>query len=251
MGTNQNVLPENELEKIVEKASELLRPLLVDVVERVFAERNILEQETPASEPIRQNREIPNPPGLGETVAGLDRHIRQALAGFETHLQESAYKDKLIKELHEELQVYKNGLRKELLSPLLKHIMHWQGKVVDLYAYYEKEKGNNADVNVLFPNLLLEYRNLSLGLLDLLYDYDVEPLEPKAGDAYDPKLHKALHTLPVDEESRNRTIASCEKIGFVDVVTNRLLKPAEVTVYKYQAQSSRPESTGETHETNE
>ena len=152
--------------------------------------------------------------------------------GMKLLLNDFLYKDNINKELHEELQNYKNGFRKEITNPILKNIIHWYDKVIDLYDFYEKEENCNLDKQALFSTLLQEYKNLSVGLLDLLYDYDIEPLNVKEGDEYSPKLHKVTTAVLTEDDAKVKKIAECKKVGFQDVIMGRLIRPAEVIIYK-------------------
>jgi molecular chaperone GrpE len=142
-------------------------------------------------------------------------------------------KDEINKELHEELQTYKSGLMRETMSPLLKNLIHWHGKVTDLFNFYDKkQQEENADLVALFPVLLKEYKNLAGGLEDLLYDYDIEQEVPAVGGEFNPRTQKSLRIVETEDDTLDRKIAECINTGFRDTATGRLLKQSEVAVYQ-------------------
>jgi molecular chaperone GrpE (heat shock protein) len=232
---NENV-PEltYQVGNLVNEVIEKLRPLLTNIVKEVMMENSELPPETPAVE-----NKVADFAKFENTVNELGNNVKLQLDTIENLLKEFAHKEQINKELHEELQKYRAGLRREILMPLLKNIMKWQSKIVDMQTYYgEKAKETESDNADLFSKLLNEYKNLSFGLLDLLYDYDIEPFEPKEGEEYQPKIHKSIHNFLVDDASKDHTIASCQGAGFIDVTSGRMLKQAEVTVYKYNVTST-------------
>jgi len=142
-------------------------------------------------------------------------------------------KEEINKELHEELQSYKSGLRREILYSVLKDIIRWHGKVSDQYSFYNnKMQEENVDLATLYPTLLNEYKNLADGLEDLLYDYDIEKEESKEDEDYNPRSQKKIGTITTESEEKDNKVANCVSIGFRDTATNRLLKQPEVTVYQ-------------------
>ena len=162
--------------------------------------------------------------------------IKEIAANVEeilSQVQDFAYKDKINRELHAELQSYKIGLRREILSSVLNDIIRWHGKVSDQYSFYNnKVQEENADLATLYPTLLNEYKNLADGLEDLLYDYDIEKEEPKEDEDYNPRSQKKFGTISTESEEKDNKVAKCISIGFRDMKTDRLILKPEVIVYQ-------------------
>ena len=172
-------------------------------------------------------------------ISSVLENLTQQITRMGTALQEFTYKDKIIKELHEELQIYKNGLRKELITPLLKHIMLLHSRLMDTHDYYASNASQDTDT---FQQLLREYKKLPISLTDLLHDYDIEPLEPKVGESYQSKTHEVKNTVSTDDTCKDRTVMSCGRTGFVDVSNGRVLKRAEVTIFKLKSASAEKQT---------
>ena len=163
--------------------------------------------------------------GLGTIASGIHEMLVQT--------QKSDCKDKLIKELHDELQTYKNGLRREMLSPLLRNIIVWHGRVTEQHSFYEREQAKEGIVlEKLYQALLGEYKKLANGLEALLYDYDIESVTPKEGEDFNPRLQKVVKTISTDDATKAQKIAVCVNTGFRDTGNDRVIKQPEVTVYK-------------------
>ena len=190
---------------------------------------DLTQENQETNEPIVETVFIQEEPSEFEK---LHASLTVSLDKIKTFIHNNDYKDKINKELHEELQLYKNGLGKEITNPLLKNIIHWYDKIMDLYCYYDSEQAKGEEKNELFPRLLKEYKNVATGLLDLLYDYDIEPFGVEPGEDYSPKLHKLIDVIFTEEEDKSKKVAECKKEGFSDISSGRLLRQAEVVIYK-------------------
>jgi GrpE. len=159
----------------------------------------------------------------------FEQNIQQLNARFD----DLSYLLNINRQLHEELQVYKNGLKRDVQMSLLKHMMLWHGKINDLYRFYDKKQQEpEVDYKDLFTKLLKEYKFLSDGVEDTLFDYDIEPVMPQVGEVFNPRIQKSVRIIETTEAEKDKTIASCVNIGFMDMEIQKLLKQPEVAVYK-------------------
>jgi len=218
-----------------------------DEIPQEMAEEVIETSELPLSEgetlkelietdeyPTLEGKTSEKPIELTETGNTDIKAIAENVAEILSLVKTSNRKDEINKELHEELQSFKSGLRREILSSVLKDIIRWHGKVSDQYGFYNnKMQEENADIAMLYPTLLNEYKNLADGLEDLLYDYDIEADTPHEGDEYNPRIYqKSKQIILTDNAELENKVAKCVRIGFKDVVTNRQIQQAEVIVYQ-------------------
>ena len=97
-----------------------------------------------------------------------------------------------------------------------------------------KANSNQSETEISAAKILKTVNDIKLNCLDLLYEFDVEPVEPKIGDVFNPKEHKAIKTIMTDEATKDRTISSVRQIGFVNVSNSRMLRIGSVEVYKKQ-----------------
>jgi len=164
-------------------------------------------------------------------VSQISIDIQSSLKNIEKSIQDFEYKDKINKELHEELQNYKAGLREEFIKPILKAIIREYDRAVQQYEFY-KLKEETAPQNELFVKLLKEFNVISLGLLDILDDYNLEPFTPNGGDDFSFREHKILKVVETTDLSKDSKIEKCVKCGFKDIESGKLLRQAEINIYK-------------------
>jgi molecular chaperone GrpE (heat shock protein) len=168
---------------------------------------------------------------LKKEINHLSSEYNNSFKRIEDLLQDSVRKDRINKELHEELQKYKAGLRKEFITPLLKHIIHEYDRADKQFKFYLQNEQESSKGD-LFVKLLKEFQMVSFALLDLLHDYDIDSFEVKEGAQYSAKEHKVVEVIETDDDSKNGTVASCETCGFRDIESGRLLQQANIKVYK-------------------
>ncbi|MDR1003569.1 MAG: nucleotide exchange factor GrpE [Prevotellaceae bacterium] len=144
-----------------------------------------------------------------------------------------AYKDKINKELHEELQKYKGGLRDEFISPLLKRIMREYDRVIGQYRFYLR-KTEAEPQNEAYMKLLREFDMMAESLLYLLEDYNLEVYDPAPGSDYVPKTYKIIKVIETDDPALGGKVAQAIACGFRDTESERIIRPAEIALYKYK-----------------
>ena len=207
MTTNQEILTSEEPQQEIE-------------IINVFVDNSTQREET-IEEPSKKTIE-------NSEIKEIATNILEILSLVKV----SNRKDEINKELHEELQSFKSGFRREILFSVLKNIIRWHNIVSEQYNYYKKQKEENTDYATLFPVLLKEYKNLADGLENLLYDYDIEIDMPNICEEFNPRAHKQVYAIHTDDIKMEHKIAECINVGFRDTVTGRLLKQPEVVVFK-------------------
>jgi len=154
------------------------------------------------------------------------------LKSIENSIHDFTYKDKINKELHEELQSYKAGLREEFIKPILKSIIREYDRSNQQFEFYSQKAGTETQ-SELCAKLLKEFNVVSLGLLDILEDYNVAPFKVNENDEFSSREHKILKVIETDDVSKDGKIEKCVKCGFRDTENGRLLRQAEVCIYKF------------------
>lgn len=166
------------------------------------------------------------------------RRIRERLDALDVATER---KDEIIKNLHDELQSYKNGIRREYIYPILRDIIRWEGRATDVHSHYSRKfDEDSANTLAYIPRLLGEYKNLALGLRDLIDDHGLVAIEPAVGEKFDPRKHKKTAIQKIGDPAKEGSISHLVGIGFADLETGRLLKQAEVAVFSTQGQTSEP-----------
>jgi hypothetical protein len=224
---NENPPNHQDFDDLVNKVCEGLRPMVTEILKRTI-DGNI-EPSQAIEEKIPARVEIPEVAEIPEMSANVKKILEQ--------VQDFTYKEKINKQLHEELQKHKSGLRKEMISPLLKFIIREYDRAVQQYEFYRK-KNEDEPQGELFVKLLKEFNIISLSLLDLLGDYGITPFEAQEGTDYSPSEHKIVKVIEIDVEDFDRKVADFVLCGFKDIETGRLMRQAEINIYKFSNKKS-------------
>lgn len=209
------------------KINEALRPLL-EIVASEQPTENISVEGADMPKIIEKNAELAaGVEKIANEVATLCGDVQK----LSEQMQEFSHKEKINKELHEELQKYKGGLRKEFIMPLLKSIIREYDRATQLHNFYV-QKTQEEPQNELFAKLLKEFEIMGLSLLDLLDNYNLIAFSVKEGDDYLIKEHKIQNVIETEEAEKDGKIAKCLTCGFRDMSNEMLIRQADVTVYK-------------------
>ena len=163
-------------------------------------------------------------------VASLLAQMRQDLSelgnDFRAKLKYDDHKQKIIDQLHKELQEYRNDLIRNLLRPVLMDVILLADDQRKLLANY-----NNKAPEALEPAKLLKLMNdIPDALDDLLYGQGVE-IFSNDEPAFDPKCQKALQKVETHDPELNRTVARSIRPGYR--WDGHLLRHEIVAVYVY------------------
>ena len=154
---------------------------------------------------------------VGDTLATLSEKIDTAV-----------YQEKIIRDMHQELTQLKKGLVEDLKKDYLTDILNICERMGDTDRHIQPDKPDYdaAKAKQLVTNTYLYIRD------HLSDQYSVEYFEPAAGDAYEPKAHRAIRVIETEEEDKAGTVAECIIGGFRNSETGRVLRQARIAVYK-------------------
>lgn len=164
-------------------------------------------------------------PGEGEL-----HKINSVLREMKELLQE---KEKLVQMnigMHAELVESRNGLVDAIKKPLLMGLVQIYDRLEDLV----KINSDLPESEVVAKKIMKTLNDIKLNCLDVLYEFDVEPIEPKAGDVFNPKVHKAIKVIATESSDNDKLISSVRQAGFINVSNSRMMRPCSVEVFKKQ-----------------
>lgn len=174
--------------------------------------------ETAAPAPVAQESQVE------ELLKDVKGSIEQLRAAIDTSL----YQEKLIRELHTELQEYKKGFLDDLRSSYITDIINIYDRIADTLAHFDPSK---PDFDPAKQKRMME--NNMYAVLDLLEDqYSIDAFEPVPGDSYVPKEHKAMRSIETTDDAKAGTVAETLTKGFRNSQTGRIVRAARVNVYR-------------------
>jgi molecular chaperone GrpE len=148
-------------------------------------------------------------------------------AEFQSKLKYDQHKEKIIDELHGELQEYKSDLIKKLLQPMIMDVIHAIDDFNKLTSHYRQKTPEEIDPQKLL-NLIA---SIPEDLEHLLYRQGIETFRGSEPD-FNPSRQRAVKTLATPEPAKDKTIAQSLRQGYE--WEGKVLRPEMVEVYIYK-----------------
>jgi molecular chaperone GrpE (heat shock protein) len=210
---------------------------LVNEIKLIIIEtsENLINTNKNQSTPI-QSEESKTKEELDEIIlkqSSVLSSIESSIKNLEEKVNDFSYKDDINSRLHDELQKYKSGLRKEFVTPLLKGIIREYDRSIRMYNYYFQNEDSSIEGKYL--NLLKQFEMTSFGLLELLNDYDIEPFYVNKGELFNPKEHRIIEVIETTDNELDNRIEKQISCGFRDLSNDRLIRSVEVNLYKLKS----------------
>lgn len=153
---------------------------------------------------------------------------------FQGKLKYDSHKDKIIDELHRELQDYKDGMIKKHLKSMIMDLIKIIDNIRRLTEHYKAQNPSNADPKKLIR--LLE--NIPSDLEDLCHLQGVEPYTCK-GKNFDATRQRVLKKIETKDIVKDKTIAMSLRPGYE--WDEKIIRPELVAVYVYSEGSVEKE----------
>lgn len=163
------------------------------------------------------------PDGAVAAVAEIAASVDRLAAAAEQYHVRAKQREDVIEHLRDELDLLRRGERRSLLRPLLVAVTRLHADLLlqarDLPADFDAERAR------LLLTSFAETVEVVLG------DAGVTSYAPEAGDAFDPRRHRKIKGEPTNDPAQHGLVAAVRKPGYLDIETQGLLSPAEVTLY--------------------
>lgn len=149
--------------------------------------------------------------------------------------QRSQAHEETIRKMHRRIEELQEDQVRTLLKPVFE-------RLAGLHAQSDEgaEQARSGTLNQSNTIKILEQFKDSIE--DLLSMLDVESVEATIGETVDRKKHYAVKTKKTGNKSLDKTIYKVQRQGFTFVGAERVMLPARVIAYKYDASLDTPEA---------
>jgi molecular chaperone GrpE len=176
------------------------------------------------AEPTSGQDDTPDDPiaTLTEAVAGLADELK-------AHHARAAARERVIDNLHAEVERLRVGERNLALRPITTDLQHLR---VDLLRQAEElpDETNRRQVVELLESF-------ALSVEQTLERCGIVPLSPEVGAEFSGRQHRAMKVLSTKNPDQDGTIAAVKADGYHDTVTDRVTEPARVVVWRWTPDS--------------
>lgn len=145
---------------------------------------------------------------------------------FDKRIMYTDYEDRIISQMHEELQKYKQDLYAQLIRPILLDIIEIRDSIIRISkAYLDKPESEQAIPNKMF----LEY---ACELQDILEKNDVEIYHGNIGDPFVAIRQQIVKKEITNDKTLHGKIANCLSCGYS--YAGKVISAEKVSVYFYE-----------------
>lgn len=170
---------------------------------------------------------------MAETAGQISGRMEALSELFQKRIMYAAHEEKIVDQMHKELQRYKEGLYAQLVRPILMDIIEVRDSIIRVgSAYRAKPEGEQAVPNKTFSDYAYD-------LQDILEKNNVEIYQSQPGDAFVPARQRAIKKTPTADESLHGKVAESLSSGYS--CDGRILSAEKVCVYTYEKPAENKE----------
>lgn len=220
-------------EPVMEEATPEAEPTAPEATQEATPVEEIPVEEAAAEEPAPTEPE-PSPDAalsaqleqLNQTQQQLTERMDALNELFSQRILYAAHEEKIVDQMHRELQKYKEDLYAQLLRPILLDIVEVRDSILRMAAtYLAKPEGEQSIPNKTFADY-------SYDLQDILEKNNVEIYRGTAGDTFAPLRQRVIKKVATADESLHGKVAESLSGGYS--YGGKILSPEKISVYVYE-----------------
>lgn len=221
-----------------------------EVVEEVVTEAESGEKATETDKETNQDEVVSSDPEPEEVTEGDDapveetevqpdkldkvlesqQHLLERLealdALFNARIMYTDHEEKIVDQMHKELQKYKEDMYAQLVRPILLDVIEARDSIMRMAAaYLAKPEGEQNIPNKTFSDYAYD-------LQDILEKNSVEIYRSKSGDDFTPIKQRVIKKVVTPDESLHGKVAESLSCGYS--YNGRTISAEKITVYFYE-----------------
>lgn len=161
----------------------------------------------------------------------ISKQLSDLRKDFRIKIKNDAHKDKVIDNLHQELQQYKNNHLKKYLLPTIMDIIQFIDGLRKLIKYLTLHRPEESDpqMQIKLTKLL---KSIPSDLEDICCRQGISPFKCSE-KAFNPGRQRILKKIQTEEIEKDKTVAESLRPGYV--WDGEVIRPEVVSVYIYKA----------------
>ncbi len=158
------------------------------------------------------------------SIEGLKRQLEELTDSFETKLKYDEHKNKVIDDLHQSLQEYRDGLLKKYLQRIFTDVIKIVDDVRKLAGYYREQPFSEEN-----STKLLQYLEEMAQELEDMFSWEGVEAFNTEGDVLDPTRQRVINKIETDDPLKDRKIAERLRPGYE--WDGKVIRPEIVSIY--------------------
>lgn len=196
------------------------------ISETFEVEENTEEKATEAEETVEEEIKPDKFDSILESQQKLCEKIEALNTLFNARIMHTDHEEKIVDQMHKELQKYKEDMYAQLVRPILLDIIEVRDSIMRMATtYLSKPEGEQNIPNKMFSDYAYD-------LQDVLEKNSVEIYRSKSGDDFTPIKQTVIKKVPTADESLHGKVAESLSCGYS--YNGRTISAEKITVYCYE-----------------
>lgn len=190
----------------------------------------VLEESEPLQVSSQLDEKIDQ---LLEMNANMFKQMESLSILFDKRIMYTNHEEKVIDNMHKELEKYKKDMYSQLLRPVLLSIIDVRESIIRLSKDYLAKADGEQDI----PNKT--FADYAFDLQDILEENSIEIYSSDIGSDFVPLKQKVLKKIPTEDANLHGKISESMSDGYK--YYDKVIFPEKVSVYIYEAKPSTDE----------
>lgn len=227
----------NEDEIVPEKKESQQESILEDIPEKNKLEEHIPEEDMPQENILEEDileetiaeettTPITNLMDVINSINELTIKVEDMHKLFIKKIEHTEFEEKIVDQMHAELQIYKDDMYSRLVRPILLDIIEVRDSILRIAKVYaDKPEGKQGIPNKVFVDYALDIQ-------DILENNEIEIYQSSVNQVFVPVKQKAIKKINTDNEQLHGKVAESMSSGYI--YKGRTISPEKVVVYSYE-----------------
>lgn len=163
---------------------------------------------------------------ISSSLNELSKQIEEMNSLFVSKIQHTAHEEKIVDQMHAELQKYKNDMYSQLVRPILMDIIDMRDSILRMSKNYSSKSEGEQNVP------LKVFSGYAFDVQDILEKNNISIYEGVKGDCFLPMKQRVIKKTETTVPDLNGKIAESLSPGY-DYM-GKTISPEKVAVYSYK-----------------
>lgn len=160
------------------------------------------------------------------SLRALQEQMKKMQELFIQKIQHTAHEEKIVDQMHAELQKYKDDMYSQLVRPVLLDVIEVRDSILRISKAYASKPEGEQDVP------LKTFSEYAYDVQEILEKNCISIYDSCEGDLFDPARQRAVVKIPTPVEDLHGKVAESQSCGYGYL--GKTISPEKVSVYIYE-----------------
>lgn len=161
-----------------------------------------------------------------ENLQELTNKVEQMNQLFMQKIAHTTHEEKIVDQMHAELQKYKQDMYAQLVRPILLDIIEMRDSILRMSANYAARPEGEQNIP------LKTFTDYAFDVQDILEKNNITIYDSKEGDDFSPIKQKAVKKVPTSVEALHGKVAESLSSGYEYL--GKTISPEKIVIYVYE-----------------